>query len=364
MSKNKEDQGVSFGEVQELDMFGLPQTPLEEPKNTEAAPSFGKAPETPTEEVKEEVKEADDQIGSLLFPEGAEREVDIETLIGDKPKKETDYDKIAATLVESGIWQEFQLEDVDSLDEESFNALKQMQAEKHKASILEETVGTLDVTEKEFIDFKKSGGDLKAYIDTFKFQEEAEKLDIDSDQGKMNAVYSYYKNVKGLGDAEARLLVDTSIKDLTIGNKAKEAKEHIEGVARERHEAVKRTEKERVDAINSERAQYQQDLKKHIETAGAKGKKIETILKDFTEPISKNGLTQIDEAYLNLKNNPEQAFELWSFLNNREEYLKNLTQTVVNDKNLSTFKGITFNKQTNTTALDKEKASPKGVRLI
>ena len=375
MKVNEEiEEGISFGALEETDLFGNPVPTEEVEENEEPAEDVlleekNEEDEETTEPKEKEVKatkadkavkkESKEDLAFSFEDEEEEVEGSEGSTTEDGGK---DYSQLAKTLVESGTWQEFEIEGEDkTIDKATFEELKKQQLSKQKDTILDEY---LDSEDKEFIEFKKTGGDLKEYINTYKVKEQVESLDISSDQRKQSAVYSYYKNIVGWSADKANKFVDNSIDNMTIDDEAVFAKEKLEEESNKRHEKVKESNRERNEEIYKERARYKGDIEEQLVANKIKGKKANQIVRDFTE-TGENNLNGIDEMYLNMKNNPEKVVFLWNMLKDTENYVKSLSQKTVNENNLDTFKGIVFNKKKKTTGSNRpnEGSSSKGIIL-
>lgn len=369
-----ENTEITFEEIQEKDLFGNiiesykdeeEEEEVEVPKAKETSKPKEKEVTTKKEEIAEETPaeiESPD-IAGLLFGESAAKDTDGKEVIKKAEKDGKDYNSLAKELVDLGIWKEFKSEDGEELDldEETFNKLKELQAE---TKITELKDKNLSKVEQEYLEFKKNGGDFESYANASKFQEQATNLDISTMEGKQTAVYSYYKNIVGWSPERAAKYVEDSIKNLNIDEDADFAKEKLEEKANAALDKVRREEQDRLQKIATEQESFEKTLKEELANIGFNTKQLGQVSKDFKVNQEEN-LANIDKKYLELKSDPKQAAILWNLLFDQENYLKSYSNKKVNDASLKAFEGITLSKKvrTRTSASDEDK-QPKGIVLI
>lgn len=353
-TKNQqEQQEIVFGEEIKTDLFGDPLETFEEVKKEEVKVEKKKEDvesKEDKEKVKEEkVEEVVDEKNIIDFGDDDEEEKKVEKKETEKVKKEEDeidYQALAEALVSSGQWKEFEIEGEDKkIDKETFENLLKEQTSLKETEAKEKVLSVLSNDEKEFLEFKKKGGDLESFVKTFDFKQKAENLDITTDQGKKGVIYSYYKNMIGWKDERIQKHLATIEKDLELDEEAEMAKSKIEEYGKNKHEEVKNQTAEAARLRKEAEDKYKEDVKSNLKEKGLDTKKSNIIIRDFTDRDEK-GFTEVDKKYLELRNNPEKIDFLWSFLMDTDKFLEKISQKKVNEKELESFKKIKFNKKT------------------
>lgn len=361
-----ENNDISFGVVEEKDLFGNPIETFEEEEEK---------PKEVIEKIPAEPKEVKKEVTVEEEEDTSEKEIDAFTIGTDEEEEEvvvsekkiTDSDEIdykakAEELVELGIWEAFEIEDEGAeINEETFKELKKLQGESRIKKLKE---SKLTKEEQTYLDFKQNGGNFQAYADALKFKDQAENLDIQTVEGKQNAVYSYYKNIVGWGAEKAAAHVRKSIEDLSIDSEAEFSKSKLEERAADELAKQEQEEADRKDKLSKARKGFETDLKKEAEAYGFKPKKLEQVTKDF-EPITEEGLSKVDQRFLEAKSNPKEAAEIWRFLMDKENFIKEFKNKTTTEANQKAFNKITLSKKaTNRTTSKSKTDNKKGIRLI
>lgn len=315
-----------------------------------------------TDEVKKEETKAEDVLDPLA---------DKEEL---KEEEGADYKDMVLAFIESGEWDFDAIEDEEGnviklsemeIDEDTFERLKQHNKEVVKEKAKEELLGEMSEAEKEFIEFKKTGGDLDKYVASYKIKQAAATIDISTDNGKVNAVRAYWQNIKKKSPEWTEKHIKRIIADMDLDEEANTAKTEIQEFTERQHAnivaAQKEEEAERAQIDAEARAKYEEEVNTYksnmeskLKESGVNGKKVSSILKSFVERDDK-GLTELDKLYLTMKKNPEQALFLYEALTNPTELSKAEVKKQVAKKELSTFKTLKFKKTTKNNNTVKEK---------
>jgi hypothetical protein len=147
MEVNEEiEEGISFGALEKTDLFGNPVPTDEVEENEEPAEDVlleakneedeettePKEKEAKATKASKSVKKESKEDLAFSFDDDEEGEEGSTTEDGGK-----DYSQLAKTLVESGTWQEFEIEGEDkTLDKATFEELKKQQLSKQASSSL------------------------------------------------------------------------------------------------------------------------------------------------------------------------------------------------------------------------------------
>ena len=347
MSTTKKED-VIIGDIREL--TGLPvqtagektPTPLEEKR----AETIQKLQETFTPDT--EVTFVDEEDGKASEGAAPKKEVkstvevkDADTLIDDKGAKNTlDYTQKIKTLIADGLYEDFEVEDgvsfADSdlsLTEDQYKDIVAKQKLWKEEKAQEEVLGKLTPEEKEFITFKKNGGDLNTYLQTFAFKQKATDLEITTDQGKKAAIFAYYKNFVGWEEEKVMKYIANCEKNLELDEEAASAKAHIVNVAAAEHEDLIKEQAAKGEKIKENEKAYKKAIDGTLKKLNVEPKQAVTILKAFTQK-DEQGYADIDKYYLSLKNDPEKIVLLYNMLSNPEDFLKSTAKQVASDTKL------------------------------
>lgn len=297
---------------------------MEDVKNPFESTPFFQEISFDTEKLEEEKKEK--EIEDILDkePKEKESEVKVKDALNTKDKN-YDYSSAVEMLIENGYWKDFEGREEIEITKEIFEELVKEQEKNKKKEIKESVFSSLDENDKEFLEFKKNGGDLVAYINNFNKSKILKELSLDTDQDKINVIHTYYKNVVGWKDEKIGKYIQKLIDDMEFEDEAKSAYEHLtEKVNKEKQELLDQQAeiaKKRREAMDA----YKKDLKETLKATNTDSSKISNIIKGITEPKKdQQNLTEIDLAYVAAKNDPEKAIQLYNFLTDFESFKKNM----------------------------------------
>lgn len=372
MSK-KEELGageIIFGEIRETDIFG---DSIEESTESVIEDISNKKEEKKTEEKSPKEVANDEQITDAqkiaIEKQKKEEDANLESITDLLDEEETDtkkdkqadnkntsyYYNAMTSLIEEGIWEEFDAGEVDleSMDEDMFKTIVKNQKKWKQEKLKKEALNALDEEEREYLDFKKGGGDLRKFTQSYNFKKQAEELDLSTDIGKKSTVYSYYKNIVGWEEDKVMKYLQKIEKDLELDDEAVEAKSKLEAIAKKQYENVLAEQKQQEAAIKEAQLNYKKSIAKQLDEVGLDKSKSTSIVKSFTE-VDKKGYTEIDQAFLSFRNDPEKAYVLWQMLMNHDDFVKDKVEDLTSKKNLETFKKIKFHKKNSDSSVDKE----------
>jgi hypothetical protein len=308
------------------------------------------------EETKEDVSaEKTEDKTEVKKEEKATEEKVVEANTDDEG--EVDYENVARILVESGEWEEFEFEGENGkITKEDF---EQLRAEQQKARLEKLRETSFDKDEKEFLEFKKNGGDIKAYADSLTVIKNVdEKLDITTDRGKKVAIATYYKNFVGWKDEKINNYIAMVEKSLTLDEEAEMAEKEIKTKLQERHEALVEEAKERAAKIEEKDKEYKETLKEVAKNKKYETKQVNQILRDIVEK-DETGLSAVDKKYVELRNNPELITDLWEYLFNKEKLIEKIKKEATTKNNRETFKKIVIGKRNKDTKATSQETNQK-----
>ena len=198
--------------------------------------------------------------------------------------------------------------------------------------------------EKDFLKFKKDGGDVHKFVKALGFQQRAENIDIKTEAGKKNAVYSYYKNFVGWTDEKVAKYITQIVKDLELDSEAEMSKNKIEEITKGEFEKVKADTALRAKDRSEAEVKFTDEVKDVLKEEKVETKRSNIIIRDMTQR-DERGFTTIDSKFIEMRNDPKKISELWSFLMDNENFKKKVSQKKVNEEELKSFKGIKFTKK-------------------
>jgi len=364
---------VRLGEI-ELDMGDEetqddPTPKKEEPKDKKT--SEKEEAETDTEDKSGEVEtEEKDEIEAVL---DGDIELDFD---GDDTPEETEdkidkassgpntnYLSLTKKLIDEGIWEDFEeLGDIEELTKEDFDEIRKAQKE-HKDNQVRETIlSEFGDADKEYLEFRKNGGDLDTYYQSKQALQQVQNIDTSTDEGKQQAFY-YYHKAKGLEDKDIQRLYKAAVDNMSFDEEAEEAGEQLKEHFEKAHQQTIAQQKQAAKEAQERIKQYEKDLKKSLKDSGLDTKQANQITKSYTNVDKETGLAEIDKLFLGLRQNPEMAADLYNFLLNPEDYKKKVSKKERSNKETKEFK-LTLGKRTKDSASTKERTQKVGFRDI
>jgi hypothetical protein len=154
--------GSSFEfEVDEDEVETTPEKPEKE------EPAKKVTPEKEEKDTPEVEEEEEDIIDKVVFDGNEEEEVSKES--GDEKEvkealdsddEDFDYESTVQKLIDSGYWEDFEERDEIEITKDVFKQIAKEQAKLKTEKYKQEAFSTLTEDEKEYLEFKKNGGNL------------------------------------------------------------------------------------------------------------------------------------------------------------------------------------------------------------
>lgn len=355
-NKDLNTDDVLFGDIVSgnTDFFGEEiETEEQEAKIVETPE---KKEEAKTEIEVEPVNDTEDLFGENLKEEEKSKEDKVEKIEKevDKETESVDYLKRTRELIAQGIWEDIEgIEDLEELTEEDYEELKTQQKEFQAEQIKEKVLSELDEDEKEFLEYKKAGGNLEKYTLSLFNKRKASQLDITTVQGKKEALFEELTTLQGLSKEEALEDIAVFEKAGKLEEKAEKAFERIQKVTKENHTKLVQEQKQREQEVEQRRTKFIEDTKNSLKENGLDTKKVNQVLKNVSQ-LDENGYTEIDKAFLSVRNDPKKIKALHDFLLDYDNFEKSISQKKVNDDKLTTVKKLKFRKRKDTDVVEKE----------
>jgi len=263
-----------------------------------------------------------------------------------------DYGYVAKKLIESGFWEDFENSGDVEIDKDVFEQLSKQQDTWKSEKLVENIYSSFSPAEKEFLAFKQSGGDLEQYYQSKTAVDRINNLDISTDQGKVNAVYTYYKNFVGWDDQKINKHIQRITKDMDLDEEAQSAFEtiqhHVVGQHQQMLQQQEMANQQRNQAIDN----FKKDIKSILKASNFDSRASNRVVKGLTNLKEESGLAEVDEAYLAFRNDPQRAVLLYSFLTDYEGFVNNLTASKQKEVQKKVFMDIKKAKKTPTEKKD------------
>lgn len=337
------------------------QTETEDSKTEETAPAKEEKQEAAPVEASPE-KEVEEKSGKVEIEDILDKPVafddeeptQAETTEAKEAIKEAlssddenfDYDYVSKKLIEAGFWEDFEGREETEITKEVFEQLSKQQDKWKKENLATTLFSSLDPAEKEFLAFKKQGGDLHTYYQSRTQVDRINNLDIDSEQGKLNSIYTYYKNFVGWGDAKIQKhLARISESPEDLEEEAMSSYEKIQQHTKQQHQQLieqqQQVAEQRQQAVND----YKKTVRETLKTKNFNQNQIKSVVSGLTK-LDENGFAEVDKAFLQFRNNPERAIELYRFLTDYQGYIEDVTRTRENETKKRVFMDIKKAKKT------------------
>lgn len=236
-----------------------------------------------------------------------------------------DFKETTDRLIKSGFWQDFEGREDMELDQEMFTQLSQQQDRWKAESMLDNIYSAFSDTEKEFLAFKQAGGDLDTYYQSRQKVNSIDNLDITSDEGKINAIYTYYKNFVGWNDEKIKKHINRISKDLDFQEEAETAYQTIQEHVKKQHKQMLDQQYQVQQQKNQAIESFKGDVKKILKHNKVSSSKANKIVNRLTSVDQSTGMAEIDAAYLTLRNDPAKAIMLHDFLMDFDTFVKNVS---------------------------------------
>jgi hypothetical protein len=337
------------------------QTETEDSKTEETAPAKEEKQEAAPVEASPE-KEVEEKSGKVEIEDILDKPVafddgepaEAETTEAKEAIKEAlssddanfDYDYVSKKLIEAGFWEDFEGREETEITKEVFEQLSKQQDKWKKENLATTLFSSLDPAEKEFLAFKKQGGDLHTYYQSRTQVDRINNLDIDSEQGKLNSIYTYYKNFVGWDDAKIQKhLARISETPEDLEEEAMSSYEKIQQHTKQQHDQLvqrqQQVAEQRQQAVND----YKKTVRETLKTKNFNQNQIKSVVSGLTK-LDENGFAEVDKAFLQFRNNPERAIELYRFLTDYQGYIEDVTRTRENETKKRVFMDIKKAKKT------------------
>jgi hypothetical protein len=261
---------------------------------------------------------------------------DAESDVYKKTLKSMFGDSIGSLIQEDedGNEKEVSLEDI-TINEDLFQQIVQQKLDLIKEEASKDKISVKGVSDfaKKLIEIDRNGGDINELIKQKEsYADPLDEIDFDTEEGQIQAVY--LRLLAGGQDEDTiRRLIQSYKTEGSLAQKAQQAEQDLRGAVDQQLEnarlAAEKSKTERKGLLK----QYKKDLKENLSSFqlndNIKNKIVTLATKEDDE-----GRFEMDRLYYQLRENPEKAARLALFLLDEDEYVKQVTNAVVQQKKL------------------------------
>lgn len=237
-----------------------------------------------------------------------------------------DYEATMNQLIKDGFWEDFEGRENLDIDADTFKQLAKQQDKWKKDNIAGAFYSSLDPAEQEYLEFKKMGGNLDTYYKSKSKVNRASNLNIDTNEGRVSAIYSYYKNFVGWDDAKIQKFInklDESDFREEAENSLSKVQEHLNQQHQQMMQKQKKIAEQRDNAIKS----YKSNVRQVLKEQKVSDSKARQIVKSLTDVSTQTGFTEIDKAYVAFRNDPAKSVLLYNFLTDPESFINSVSES-------------------------------------
>lgn len=352
-----------FTKPKDGDNKGEPKQPANEPKAGEG----NEPPVEPKGDPVEPKQPAEPKVNPLEPKAGeptGQSSFQFETLIKDFIA-DGDWEDVMVTTEENGEEVEIPITELKNIDKETFDQLRQLQKELKEEEFKEKyiSVENLDETTKKMIELKKSGGDISTLIEAeAQYVHPLKNYDLDDERVQEYLVRQKYAHANYEQD-----YIDMKIKsmkeDLTLD---KEAASIVEEINQNFDNFVEQETQRQLAEIEEAKKQQKEFRKTMSEVYKSYDLK-DTVAKNILDASTKfdsNGLSDVDKAFFEAKNNPELFAKISFLLTNEDAYNEYMGVKIKNKANLDNVKKVFSLKKRDSKTPNQPKQQKEGLGVF
>ncbi len=287
------------------------------------------------------------------------------------------YDNVISDFLEEGEWEDMVIEtevdgevvetplsELKNVDKETFQEIKkhfkQLKDEEFKEKYI--SVEGLDETTKRMVELKKKGGDISSLI-----QAEAQHVhplkgvDLE-DERVQEAIVRQKLSASGqLSQATIENEIKTLKANLELDKKSNEIVEEINTNFNRFVEAEAKRQESEIEAQKQQQKEFRKTLSETIKNLDIKEEKVVKSLLDASTKYDSNGLSDVDKAFFEAKQNPELFTKIAFLLTNEELFDKHMGVKIKNKATLGEVKKILNLRKKSSTEQTQIKKKEKGL---
>jgi len=293
-----------------------------------------KQPE-PSTELEEEGEEAVQETKEIEIEDILDKPVAFDDEDSKESKKKVDealstndaffdYQAVAEQLISTGFWEDFEGREELDIDKDAFEQLSKQQNEWKKQNIGSSLYNSLHPAEREYLEFKRMGGDLDTYYQSMTKVNRVNNLDLDSEQGKLSAIYTYYKNFVGWDDNKINKYV-SKLDANDLEEEAGTAASHVQAHVQKEHAQMMQRQKQAAEQRDKAISNYKKNVRGILKNQKVNDRQAREVVKSLTDVNPKTGFTAVDEAYVAFRNDPQRSVLLYKFLSDPESFINEVS---------------------------------------
>lgn len=286
------------------------------------------------------------------------------------------YDNVVKDYIESGDWDDMVVEtevdgetvekplsEIENIDKDTFHQIrseiKKLKDEEFNEKYI--SVEGLDETTKKMVELKRKGGDISSLIQAeVKHVHPLKGLDLDDEkvhEGLLRQKLTY----QGIDEDVIHQTIAKYKKDLVLDKKASEIIEEINTNFDGYVEAESQRQLKEIEATKEKQKEFRKTMSETIKGLDIKEEKIVKSLLDSATKIDSEGLSQVDKAFFEAKQNPNLFAKITFLLTDEELYDKHMGVKIKNKANLDTVKKVLSLKKRSTSEKPKTIKKEKGL---
>lgn len=227
------------------------------------------------------------------------------------------------------------------VDAETFAEIIRVKQEEERSNLLKDKVSTKNMSEftQKLVEIEANGGNVAQALETYqKYKNPLENLDLNLESDQQAVVYLKLQ-ASGIPDADIVDLIKTYKANGELENKAVKAKEELETAVNRQLEDINKQALARKEQQKEMLKKYRDSLNDNLKTFELSDSYKKKLL-DVATKEDEKGKFELDRIYSEIRQDPKQAAELVLFLTNKEEYLKQVTESIKRETTINNFKTI------------------------
>jgi hypothetical protein len=333
VEKQKSDQDLAKaveGKPESYDFFNLDSA-----KEKKAETEEKEDEDKPSTEAKEESKEK-------TLEETLNSESDFvisdtsESVVYKKTLKSMFGDSITHLIQEDEEGNEIEtpIEDV-VIDEKLFREIVQSKMDSIKEEASKDKISVKGVSEfaKKLVEIDRNGGDISELIKVKEtYADPLDSIDITTEEGQIQAVY--LRMLAGGQDEDTiRRLIESYKREGNLEDIANKATQELRAAIDQQIENARIASENQKNQRKELIKQYKKEIRNNLEPFQLNDN-IKNKIVTLATKEDENGRFEMDRLYYQLRENPEKAARLALFLLDEEEYVKQVTNSTVQQKKL------------------------------
>lgn len=342
----------------------------------------GVSPESNTEVIKDSQSEIDGIFDNKQKETNSPKEEDLKKDIKKEevqlPQSNTYYyDNVVNDFLEEGEWEDMVIEsevegeivetplsELKNIDKDTFLEIKkhfkQLKEEEFKENYI--SVEGLDDTTKRMVELKKKGGDISSLIEAeIRHVHPLKGYDLE-DERVQEAIVRQKLNASGqLSQATIESEIKTLKENLELDKKANEVVEEINTNFNNFVEAEAKKQEAELELQKQKQKEFRKKLSETINGFDIKEDKIVKSLLDASTKYDSNGLSDVDKAFFEAKENPQLFTKIAFLLTNEELFDKHMGVKIKNKANLDTVKKVLSLKKRSSSEQKEIQKDKKGL---